>query len=164
MSQLNKAIIWTFSARSGRREASFKATRPARRGAARVALTAASIAAPTPSENSVPNSIVTGSDGNLWFTEFNGNKIGMINPTTHAITEFTPPAAKSNYAGLGGIAAGPDGNLWFTEDNIDANISNIGMINSDHPRHRRVPHADPECQSQLDHGGARRQPLVHRVR
>ncbi len=53
----------------------------------------------------------------------------MINPTTHAITEFTPPAAKSNYAGLGGIAAGSDGNLWFTEDNIDANISNIGMIN-----------------------------------
>ena len=30
--------------------------------------------------------ITAGPDGNLWFTEENGNQIGQINPTTHAIT------------------------------------------------------------------------------
>ena len=41
------------------------------------------------------------------------NKIGEINPTTHAITEFPVPTAKPVPFG---ITAGPDGNLWFTEE------------------------------------------------
>ena len=61
-----------------------------------------------------PVGIAAGPDGNLWFTENAANQIGMINPTTHAITEFPIPTADS----------GPVG----------------------------------------DHGGARRQPLVHRER
>ena len=35
----------------------------------------------------------------------------MINPTTHAITEFPLPDAGPTR----GITAGPDGNLWFTD-------------------------------------------------
>src|SRR5207244_1235588 len=58
-----------------------------------------------------PQGIAAGPDGNLWFTEFNGNQIGRISPSG-TVTEFSLPT------GLGeptAIAAGPDGNLWFTE-------------------------------------------------
>ncbi len=46
----------------------------------------------------------------------------MINPTTHAISEFAIPTAN---AGPEGITAGTDGNLWFTEDGANQ----IGTIN-----------------------------------
>ena len=49
----------------------------------------------------------------------------MINPTTHAISEFaTPTAGSAPYA----ITAGPDGNLWFTEI-FGGGGGNIGEIN-----------------------------------
>src|SRR5437762_641594 len=64
------------------------------------------------SANTSPYGITAGGDGNLWFTEFNGNRIGAINPTTHAVTEIGVPTGGS---GPLGITAGPDGNLWFTE-------------------------------------------------
>jgi virginiamycin B lyase len=50
-------------------------------------------------------------DGNLWFTEADGNKIGRITPTG-TITEFPVPTAVGYPTG---ITAGPDGNLWFVE-------------------------------------------------
>jgi virginiamycin B lyase len=53
-----------------------------------------------------------GPAGNLWFTEFNGNKIGRITPQG-AITEFPVPTANS---APNGITAGPDGSVWFTEE------------------------------------------------
>ncbi len=53
----------------------------------------------------------------------------MINPTTHAITEFPIPYASSV---PDGITAGPDGNLWFT----DYGNASIGVVtlttNADH--------------------------------
>ena len=64
-----------------------------------------------PTDGSQPNGITKGPDGNLWFTEFSGNKIGKIT-TAGAITEFPVPTAGSSPAE---ITAGPDGNLWFTE-------------------------------------------------
>lgn len=57
--------------------------------------------------------IAVGADGNLWFTEPSGDRIGRITPHgvvrefSAGITPFSAPA---------GIAAGPDGNLWFTEN------------------------------------------------
>jgi streptogramin lyase len=69
--------------------------------------------------------ITAGPDGNLWFTEQNANKIGMINPTTHTITAFAIPTAGSLPRG---VAAGPDGNLWFTEASA-SNAGKIGEIN-----------------------------------
>jgi streptogramin lyase len=66
-----------------------------------------------PTSGATPWSITSGPDGNLWFTERDGNKIGMIDPTTHAISEFPIPTANSEPIG---ITAGPDGNIWFTED------------------------------------------------
>ena len=43
--------------------------------------------------------ITAGPDGNLWFTETVAGKIGMINPATHAITEFPIPTAGSGPTG-----------------------------------------------------------------
>ena len=63
-----------------------------------------------------PETIVAGPDGNLWFTEYRGNKIGRITPTGQ-IDEFAVPTGGAGPYGAGphGIAPGPDGNLWFTE-------------------------------------------------
>jgi streptogramin lyase len=64
-----------------------------------------------PTANSQPLSIVTGPDGNLWFTEFLGNKIARMT-TEGAVTEFAIPTAASR---PDEIDVGPDGNLWFAE-------------------------------------------------
>lgn len=78
---------------------------------------------PLPTANSQPGEITRGLDGNLWFTEWSGNKIGRISPDG-TVTEFPLPTAKSQPSG---ITAGPDGNLWFTEWNGD-NGDEIGRI------------------------------------
>jgi virginiamycin B lyase len=62
---------------------------------------------PTPTSN--PISIVAGPDGNLWFTENSGARIGRIT-TSGTLTEFsTAPKHPID------ITVGPDGALWFTE-------------------------------------------------
>jgi len=65
-----------------------------------------------PTAHSTPSDIVLGPDGNLWFTEYGGDKIGRITPAG-AITEYPLPQAGS--AAIA-IAVGPDGNLWFCEE------------------------------------------------
>ena len=62
-----------------------------------------------------PDVIVAGPDGNLWFTEQNGNNIGEVTPSG-AVSEYPVPTADSQ---PGGIALGPDGNMWFTEVHTD---------------------------------------------
>jgi streptogramin lyase len=57
--------------------------------------------------------ITVGPDGNVWFTEDSGDRIGRIT-LDGAITEFSVPTPSSRPIR---IAAGPDGNLWFTERN-----------------------------------------------
>jgi streptogramin lyase len=56
--------------------------------------------------------VATGPDGNLWFTEWDKDRVGRISPTG-VVTEFfqgiEPGAAPL------GIVGGPDGNVWFTE-------------------------------------------------
>ncbi len=69
----------------------------------------------------MPRGIAAGPDGNLWFTEKVGNRIGRIT-TAGVVTEFSTGITASS--GPFGIAAGPDGNLWFTQ--VDAN--QIGRI------------------------------------
>jgi len=79
-----------------------------------------------PTANSSPYNISAGPDGNVWFIESNGNKIGRIT-TTGVITEFPIPTASSN---PDGITAGPDNNLWFTEyyGNKIGRITTAGVI------------------------------------
>jgi virginiamycin B lyase len=66
---------------------------------------------PIPTAASSPYSIAAGPDGNLWFTESDGNRIGRIS-TAGVVTEFPLPNAGSDPRG---ITAGPDAALWFTE-------------------------------------------------
>ncbi len=75
---------------------------------------------PIPTAASHPWGITAGADGNLWFTELTGNKIGRIT-TSGTITEFPVPTSA---AGPAGIVGGPDGNLWFVEESA----SKIGKM------------------------------------
>src|SRR5215831_14092830 len=56
-----------------------------------------------PTANSNPY-VITSGFGNLWFTEYGGNKIGKLT-TTGSFTEYTVPTASS---GASGITSGPD--------------------------------------------------------
>jgi len=64
--------------------------------------------------DSGPFAITAGRDGNLWFTEFFGNRIAQITPAG-VVTEFPPLPNPAPLNGPRAITVGPDGNLWFTE-------------------------------------------------
>lgn len=66
---------------------------------------------PLPTSTSNLYQITAGPDGNLWFAEADGNKIGKITPGG-TITEYPIPTTLSSPVG---ITNGPDGNIWFTE-------------------------------------------------
>ena len=70
-----------------------------------------------------PAGIVSGPDGNFWFTEFAADRVARITPTG-TITEFAVPGAGS---GPLNIVVGPDGALWFTQNGSDQ----IGRITTD---------------------------------
>ena len=67
----------------------------------------------------------------------------MINPTTHAITEFSAGLNPASRPGAS-IVVGPDGNLWFIDGGT---IPSIGMINP-------TTHAITEFSSGLSAGSA----------
>jgi uncharacterized protein (TIGR03437 family) len=100
---------------------------------------------PIPTSNSGPAGITQGSDGNLWFTEYGGNKIGRIT-TAGAITEYPVPRLDS---WLAGITQGPDGNLWFAEFNgfRIGKISTSGAI-TEYP----LPNNPPRYPSYITQG------------
>jgi streptogramin lyase len=73
-----------------------------------------------------PAGITAGSDGNLWFAERAGNKIGRITPAG-TLTEYAVPTAN---AAPTGISTGPDGNIWFAENTASkiARITPGGVV------------------------------------
>ena len=71
--------------------------------------------------NALVNNTAPGPDGNIWFTEQNGNRVGRSTPSGN-IVELTPPTPQ---AGPATIVAGPDGNMWFTE----INASQVAKLN-----------------------------------
>lgn len=81
---------------------------------------------PLPTPASQPMGIVSGPDGNLWFTEGNRDVVGRISPQG-AITEFPTPTKGSQPSA---ITVGPDRNLWFTEmsGNKVARITPSGAV------------------------------------
>src|SRR5205807_744608 len=87
------------------------------------AVTAMEFPIPTPASG--PTNITTGPDGNLWFTEFNADKIGRITPSG-ILTEFpvTLGAVPND------ITVGPDGALYFTEGGLDriGRITTLGVV------------------------------------
>jgi streptogramin lyase len=74
-----------------------------------------------PGRASWPYAMAVGPDGNLWFVEWGGQKVGFIT-TSGVITQYPIPNAQA----LIGIAKGPDGNLWFT----DTMAGTIGHIST----------------------------------
>jgi virginiamycin B lyase len=81
-----------------------------------------------PATDRVPTDIVLAPDGNVWFTEELGNRIGRITTTAQpgspvgTVTEFVIPTPNS---GPTGITVGPDNRLWFTQ----RAANKIGRIN-----------------------------------
>lgn len=74
-----------------------------------------------PTPNGQPGGITVGDDGNLWFSEDQGNKIGRIT-TAGVITEFAVPTPASRPYD---ITAGPnDGNVWYAT--VDGNL--VGRV------------------------------------
>jgi streptogramin lyase len=69
----------------------------------------------TPTASSEPSGIVAGPDGNLWFTEGSGDKLGVMGPRGGPIAEIGPLAG-----GLAALTVGPDGNIWFAEGANDS--------------------------------------------
>ena len=68
---------------------------------------------PHPHRSSLPNGIAAGPDGNIWFTEYDGNKIGRITPAG-AITEFSAGISANSEPARHRGGAGRQ--LWFTEN------------------------------------------------
>lgn len=77
-------------------------------------------AVPTPGAR--PYTIAAAADGNLWFTESSGDKIGRITPDG-TITEIPLESGVGAY----GICVGPDGSIAFTE----RFANRIGIIRPD---------------------------------
>ena len=77
-----------------------------------------------PTADCNPHAITRGPDGNVWFTEWAGNKVGRITPAG-TITEFHIPFQ----SGAEDITAGPDGNVWFSEWGYGLNSdNNVGRV------------------------------------
>jgi len=74
-----------------------------------------------------PEGITTGPDGNLWFCEELGNRIGRMTYPGGVVTEFVLPNPLSTPET---IVAGPDGNLWFTAWQADSvgRVTPAGVI------------------------------------
>jgi streptogramin lyase len=77
-----------------------------------------------------PWQITGGPDGNVWFTELDGGRLGRITPQG-IFTEFpTRPSAGPQGVQTDRITAGPDGNLWFTELWFAEPTGNPEMVHS----------------------------------
>ncbi|HUA21517.1 MAG TPA: PASTA domain-containing protein, partial [Bryobacteraceae bacterium] len=95
---------------------------------------------PVLTEGTGVGGITPGSDGALWFTESDANKIGRIT-TSGKVAEYPLPFVTGSDDFLKGITSGPDGALWFTETianrigriTLDGNISEypIPTVNSE---------------------------------
>jgi streptogramin lyase len=76
---------------------------------------------PVPTANATPFGVALGADGNMWFTEFNGNKVGVVTPAG-GYTEIPLPTANSQPEN---ITAGPNNSVWF----VETGSSKIGAVN-----------------------------------
>jgi virginiamycin B lyase len=67
---------------------------------------------PVTTKHSDPYGLVIDREGDVWFTELNGHKVGKIDRETGELTEFDPPTAQ---AGPRRIQMDSQGKLWLTE-------------------------------------------------
>jgi streptogramin lyase len=84
---------------------------------------------PVPTSGVSPAGITAGPDGDLWFTELEGNAVGRITTAGTVVNQFPVASALSSPVS-GGITVGPDGNLWFAayEGNQIGRITTAGAV------------------------------------
>ncbi len=70
------------------------------------------------------DSIASGPNGNLWFSEAGSERIGEMNTSGQIVDTFPPSPATLSGAPLG-IVKGPDGNMWFTEGGSAERIGRV---------------------------------------
>ena len=65
---------------------------------------------------SAPNDLALDSHGDVWFTEFNADRLGRLDPRTGLMRHY-PLSAKRSVQTLApfGVAVDPQGMVWFTE-------------------------------------------------
>ncbi len=82
-----------------------------------------------PTPNSQPSNLTADLSGNVWFTEFAGNKIGEISQNG-VIQEFAVPTGSSE---PWGVAVDANGRIWFTEfaGNKIGNMTPGGVFGQD---------------------------------
>jgi streptogramin lyase len=84
-----------------------------------------------PTPNAFAYGMIVGSDGALWFTEYNANQIGRI--TTNGNITETPITTGNHISNA--ITSGPDGNIWFSEGPSNS----IGELVLNHPPSNVTP-------------------------
>jgi virginiamycin B lyase len=75
---------------------------------------------------SAPNELALDPQGQIWFTEFNADRLGRLDPSTGLIQHY-PLAAQTSIQTLYpyGITLGSHGQVWFTE----SGTNHIGRLN-----------------------------------
>jgi streptogramin lyase len=84
------------------------ATSPWRR---RASISPASCDSSIPTAKSGAIGIAAGPNGNIWFCQNKGGKIGCLSPAGK-VTEYRVAEDSEPFL----IIAGPDGNMWFTDE------------------------------------------------
>ena len=95
-----------------------------------------------------PDGVTAGPGNSVWFTEYAADKIGTIDPVTHAISEFPTPTPDAEPFR---ITLGPDGNLWFTE----FGAGKIGMINPTTDKFTEYALSNPNAAAVRNHRRSR---------
>jgi virginiamycin B lyase len=77
-----------------------------------------------PTANGRPRRIQVDDKGIVWFAEFDGGKIGRLDPKTGAIVEFQLPGPKPTSYALG---IDRDGKVWYSSEYMDV----VGRLDPD---------------------------------
>lgn len=64
----------------------------------------------TPTAHSRPYGIATAPNGDIWFTEYDANRLGVLTPATSTFVEYRLPTATHPW----GVTIGRDGTPWAT--------------------------------------------------
>ncbi len=80
-----------------------------------------------PRSDAAPHDEVFDADGNVWYSDFNTQYIGMLNPKTGEVTDYEVPLRRPGCVAQGGLQVefDPTGKLWF------ANMEQIQLIRLD---------------------------------
>ena len=84
-----------------------------------------------PTPNAMPHTAAPDGRGNVWFAEFGGRRIGVVNVTTGEMEEFD--ITHHSLPRAHGLTVDPFGNVWFTEQGA-------GTIGRFDPRTKTMSH------------------------